>query len=157
MADRKISKDDGLRLLKVKTLEKLTWQSMAEILGVKEPTLRQISCGRIKLSRKMCKNVCDHFPKYNLDWLYNNNGDMYTKEYKDAIAENEDNPYAGWTASQLLKMVEHKEEQIRLMQETINSKDELISALKLQIELLQSKRQTSLEKLVSAQLSESLA
>lgn len=149
-------KEDGLRLLKIKTLERLTWQEMADIIEVKEPTLRQISCGRVPLSRKMCRNICDHFPKYNIEWLFKNEGEMYTSEYKDAIAETSNNPYAGWTATQLLKMVEQKENELSLMQQTIKSKDELITALRLQIELLQEKRATSLDRLVSAQLGESL-
>lgn len=140
MAYRKVTPDEGKRLLKIKTLEKLTWQQMADILGVKEPTLRQISCGRLPLSKKMSQLVCDHFPKYSVEWLFNNNGNMYTDEYNDMIEETANNPYAGWTATQLSFMLEQKDKQISLMEKSLNDKEELIVALREQLLRLQSKK-----------------
>lgn len=156
MANRKITPEEAKRLVRIKTNEKLTWQVMADILGVKEPTLRQISCGRLQLSRKMCHLICDHFPKYSFDWLYNGEGQIFTPEYMDSVAETENTAYAGWSATQLLKLIEEKDASIQLMQQTIATKDELIGALKAQIELLQAKRASSVDRLVSAQLGESM-
>lgn len=156
MANRKITPEEGKRLLKIKTNEKLTWQQIADILGVKEPTLRQISIGRLQLSRKMCHLICDHFPKYSFDWIYNGEGQMLTQEYLESVAETENTPYAGWSALQLLKLIEEKDASIQIMQQTIATKDELITALKGQIELLQAKRASSVDRLVSAQLGEGM-
>ncbi len=120
------------RLVRIKEIKKMTWQQMADEIGVKESTLRQISSGRLDLSRKMCNKVCDHFQEFNIEWLLTGNGNMYVDglEPKD-----EKDKYYGWTSSQLIRLIEQKDELIDAIKKNAELKNELINSLKEQLSL----------------------
>ena len=142
MPNRKITPEEGQRLLRIKLIKKMTWQEFADAIGAKEPTLRQISSGRMPISKQMARRICDRFTEINYDWLFKGEGDMYTEAYMQEQDTNE--PYSGYTPKQLIHIIEAKDETIKNLETIIKTKDELVELLRQKIDMLSERSDNNL-------------
>lgn len=133
--------EGGKRLQQIKSLKKMTWQDIADTIGVKEATLRQISCGRLPLSKKMARRICDFFPEFNEAWLFKGEGEMYKEGYVDKYDPT--NPYGGWTTKQLIKMIGEKDRIIENLEKALEAKEEVLQVLREQVDMLRGNAPTT--------------
>ena len=88
---KKSSFSENVRVSRIKTLlerEELKQKDLADMLDIEPQNLSRCLCSG-KVSDKMCRNIGDHFPKYNVMWLLGDSDIMLTEEIRQDISSGE--------------------------------------------------------------------
>ena len=109
-------------------------EELAGVTGVTRQTVRNLLLGRYAVSSDFLVTFTNVYPEVNINWLLSGKGKMILKYENNTIDKRAEYP-----PDSLIEIIESKDATILAQQKSIRELDELVNALKDNINLLEEK------------------